>query len=139
VAHVHFGNAGAQGDAHVHFGNAGAEGDAHRGWFVGHFLPAHEGLRHDDRVEVKWGVHPAGEERPSWVVNAVATTISLLVRGRFRLYFPTTDYLLQDVGDYVLWPPGVPHHWRAEADSIILTVRWPSRPDDSTPAPPPPA
>src|SRR3954447_17429458 len=91
----------------VHFGNAGVEGDAHRGWFVGHFIPEAERLRHEDGVEVKWGVHPAGEERPSWVVNAVATTLSLLVRGRFRLYFPTTEYLLQQEGDYVLWSPGV--------------------------------
>ncbi len=127
------------GQAGVHFGNAADEGTAYRGWFVGHFLERGADPRHSEAVEVKWGVHPAGEARAAWVRNAQATTLSILVRGRFYLTFPDAEYLLAREGDYVLWAPGVPHYWRAVEDSIILTVRWPSRPGDSQAVPSGPA
>ncbi len=112
-------------------GNALADGAGHRGWFVGHFVEALAGPRRATAVEVKWGVHPAGETHAAWVRNATATTLSVLVRGRFRITFPDGDRLLQREGDYALWAPGVPHRWRAEADSVVLSVRWPSVPGDS--------
>jgi quercetin dioxygenase-like cupin family protein len=34
--------------------------------------------------------------------------------------------LLERQGDYVVWGPGVDHSWRAEEESVVLTVRWPS-------------
>jgi EutQ-like cupin domain len=121
----------------VRFGNAAADGAARRGWFVGHFMDVADGLQRDSRVEVKWGYHQAGETRAAWVQNEAATTLSILVRGRFRLTFAHGEYLLEREGDYVLWPPGVAHHWRADEDSIILTVRWPSEPGDSVAQAPP--
>ncbi len=114
-----------------HVGNAAVDGDEHRGWLLGHFLDRSDGVRAAEAVEVKWGVHPAGEERATAAVNATATTLSILVRGRFRITFPDGECLLAREGDYALWPPGTPHHWRAEEDSVVLTVRWPSRPGDS--------
>jgi hypothetical protein len=86
----------------VRFGNAADDGAARRGWFVGHFLEAAAGPRRDDRVEVKWGAHPAGEARAAWVQNEAATTLSILVRGRFRITFEHGEYLLAREGDYVL-------------------------------------
>jgi quercetin dioxygenase-like cupin family protein len=62
---------------------------------------------------------------------AEATTLSILVRGRFRYAFPGREILLRREGDYVMWPAGVPHAWTAEEDSIVLTVRWPSKPGDT--------
>jgi hypothetical protein len=115
----------------IRAGNAAAEGDRYHGWFVGHFVEPAEDARRTEAVSVKWGVHPAGEARTAWAVNAEATTLSVLVHGRFRITFPSGEYLLAEAGDYVLWPPGTPHHWRAEADSVVLTVRWPSRAGDS--------
>jgi hypothetical protein len=120
-------------------GNAAADGDRYRGWLVGHFVePAGDPRRTGD-VSVKWGVHPAGEARTAWAANAVATTLSILVRGRFRIIFPDGECLLAREGDYALWAPGTPHHWHAETDSVVLTVRWPSRPGDSVDVPPLPA
>jgi hypothetical protein len=115
-------------DDGIQAGNAAGDGEAYRGWFVGHFVEAAGGARRTEAVEVKWGVHPAGEARAAWAWNEAATTLSILVRGRFRIVFESGEYLLAREGDYVLWPPGVRHHWRAEEDSIILTVRWPSQP-----------
>jgi hypothetical protein len=41
--------------------------------------------------------------------------------------------LLERAGDYALWPPGIAHRWRIELpDTIVLTVRWPSRAGDAT-------
>ena len=113
-------------------GNASDDGAGEtRGWFVGHFLPPAVALRCTDAVEVRWGVHPAGESRPAMAMATVATTLSVLVSGAFRIMFPAREVRLARPGDYVLFPPGVPHGWMADADSIVLTVRWPSRPGDS--------
>ncbi len=118
-------------DERILVGNAGADGAAHRGWLVGHFAGVPGAPNCSEAVEVKWGVHPAGERRATAAVNATATTLSVLVRGRFRLRFPERVVVLEREGDYALWPPGVAHDWLAEAESIVLTVRWPSLAGDS--------
>lgn len=113
------------------FGNAGAEGASRGGWFAGHFITPKDDPRSTANVEVKWGVHQAGDCRTEWAVNAEATTLSILIKGRFRLQFPDCEILLSREGDYALWMPGVPHYWSAEEDSAIVTVRWPSLSGDS--------
>jgi hypothetical protein len=112
-------------------GNAAEDGADRRGWLVGHFLPGGDGPRATGDVEVKWAVYDGGETRPGWGVNERAHTLAFLVRGVFRLSFPEREVLLSQEGDYVLWEPGVPHLWRAEAPAVVVTVRWPSLPGDS--------
>ena len=46
-----------------YFGNAVVDQVRDSGWFVGQFVPAELGLRHQNDVEVKWGIHPDGEKR----------------------------------------------------------------------------
>ena len=116
----------------VFFGNAGAEGASRGGWFAGHFITPENDPRSTSILEVKWGVHRAGDCRTEWAVNTEATTLSILVKGRFRLQFPEQEILLSREGDYALWLPGVPHYWSAEEDSTIVTVRWPSLSGDSS-------
>lgn len=116
----------------VIFGNAGTEGASRGGWFAGHFITPENDPRSTSALEVKWGIHQAGECRTQWAVNAEATTLSILVKGRFRLQFPDREILLANEGDYALWLPGVPHYWYAEQDSTIVTVRWPSKSGDSS-------
>ena len=117
--------------ARVITGNAADDGAAYRGWLVGHFAGEPGSPARSEAVEVKWGVHPAGERRATAAVNATATTLSILVRGRFRLRFPERDIVLAQEGDYALWPPGIAHEWLAEEASVVVTVRWPSVPGDS--------
>lgn len=112
-------------------GNVGPESRPFRGWFVGRFVPERLGLRATDQVEVKWGEHAAGERQAEWSLNRAATTISLLLRGRDRISFPDGDALLEHEGDYVIWGPGIPHRWHALADSVVLTIRWPSAAGDA--------
>jgi hypothetical protein len=51
-----------------HVGNATDEADEHRGWLLGHFMaePGGQSIRTTSALEVKWGIHPAGQERPAW-------------------------------------------------------------------------
>ena len=119
----------------VVFGNASVESLSRSGWFLGHFVDPTDDPRSTPILEVKWGVHKAGDGRSEWAVNAEATTLSILIQGRFRLQFPEHEFLLSREGDYVLWLPGVSHSWSAEVDSTVLTVRWPSKPEDSIEVP----
>ena len=79
-------------------------------------------------VEVKWGVHPAGEGRDGWATDEQRTTLLILVRGRFRLDLSVASTTLEKEGDYAVWGPGIDHSWQAEEDSVVITVRWPSIP-----------
>lgn len=108
---------------------------AQKGWFVGHFIPGPDNPRTTGAVEVKWAVYDGGETRAGWGANREATTLAVLVRGRFHLRFPDREVVLAREGDYALWQPGVPHHWAAEGPTIVLSVRWPSLPGDSVAVP----
>jgi quercetin dioxygenase-like cupin family protein len=58
------------------------------------------------------------------------TSLAILVQGKFQYRFPEAEIVLARQGDNVLWPPGVFHTWAAVQDSVILTIRWPSKPND---------
>lgn len=110
-------------------GNAALD-DLRDGWFVGHFMEAGD-PRATTELEVKWAVYRGGERRDGWGVNRVATTLAVLVSGRFHLWFPDRDVVLAEPGDFALWEPGVPHDWQAEGPAVVFTVRWPSVAGDS--------
>jgi hypothetical protein len=62
-------------------GNAVADGQGDsRGWLIGHFLDGSAGVRSSDAVEVKWGIHPAGDNREAWQTGEQRTTALLLVK-----------------------------------------------------------
>lgn len=109
-------------------GNAGEDGEATRGWILGHFIDPSQGVRSSKAVEVKWGIHPAGEKRVEWTADDQRTAMLLLVRGVFRLDLTGTSVTLERQGDYVVWGPGIDHSWEAVTDSIVVAVRWPSSP-----------
>lgn len=110
-----------------HFGSATEESEHRRGWFVGHFMPDGDPRRSGD-VEMKWGAHAAGETRDVWQENEKRTTMLLLVHGRFRIDLSVGTHVLSEPGDYAMWGPGIGHSWRAEEDSVVVTIRWPSLP-----------
>ncbi len=106
-------------------GNASDEGKTRGGWFLGSFIP--DAPLHREGIEIKWANHRAGESRAEWSPGDEATTISILVRGRFVLEFEDREIVLAREGDYAFWDPHTPHTWRCEEDSTIVTVRWPSK------------
>jgi quercetin dioxygenase-like cupin family protein len=107
-------------------GNAAIDSKDHRGWIIGHFLDQADGVRASDEVEIKWGIHPAGEARHDWQTDEHRTTVIILVSGQFRIELSTGTFVLKDQGDYAMWGPGIDHSWHAEEDTVIITVRWPS-------------
>lgn len=119
--------------ASVYVGNAGKDAALDRGWLLGHFKDTAD-PRHSEDVEIKWGVHPPGDTRASWVTGEQRTALLVLVSGRFRVELPGRSVLLERQGDYVVWGRGVDHSWYAEEESVVLTVRWPSVPGYRVPA-----
>nr|WP_054055722.1 signal peptidase I [Alloactinosynnema sp. L-07] len=108
-------------------GNAAEDGQPTRGWLVGHFIDPSEGVRSSNDVEVKWGIHPAGDKRPEWTSDDQRTTLVLLVEGHFRVDVTDGSKTMERPGDYIMWGAGVDHSWEALADSVVMTVRWPSQ------------
>ncbi len=107
-------------------GNANDDADQYRGWLLGQFIaPEIGGVRSTDGPEVKWGIHPAGDQRVGWTSGEDRTTMLLLVSGRFRLELSVGSVTLERQGDYVVWGPQIDHTWQAEEDSVVVTVRWP--------------
>lgn len=109
-----------------HNGNAAEDGRETRGWLLGHFIDPAKGVRSSKAVEVKWGIHPAGEKRPEWTADDHRTTLVLMVQGNFRVDLTEASVTLARQGDYVVWGPGIDHTWEAISDSVVITVRWPS-------------
>lgn len=110
----------------IRTGNAAADTTDTRGWLLGHFRPGGD-ARHSDDLEVKWAVHPRGEERAEWVENETRSALVLLVSGRFRIEFPGREVVLAAQGDYVVFHQ-TGHSWHAEEDSVVVVIRWPSVP-----------
>jgi hypothetical protein len=115
----------------VYVGSAAEDAPVNRGWLLGHFLPEDD-PRHSDDVEIKWGIHPAGHEREQWVTGDHRTAAILLVSGRFRIELPDRSVVLARQGDYVVFH-ATGHSWRAEEESVVVTVRWPSIPGYAVP------
>jgi hypothetical protein len=107
-------------------GNAFADGDKHRGWLVGNFIEPADSVANSRDVEIKWGIHQAGEERPEWTTGETRTSFMVMNSGRFVQRLPDLEVELSRTGDNVMWGPGVSHAWRAVEDSVMLTIRWPS-------------
>lgn len=114
--------------AQVHFGRAPYEAKLDGGWLIGHFFADMTDARSSHAVEIKWSVHQAGDKRNEWTVAEDRTTACFLISGEFELQLTSGTFVLRETGDYLLWGPQINHSWKALADSVTLTVRWPSLP-----------
>jgi glyoxylate utilization-related uncharacterized protein len=109
-----------------HIGNAADDGRNTRGWLLGRFLDSSAGVRSTKDVEIKWGIHPAGDKRQGWTSDDQRTTLVLLVEGNFIVNLTAGTAELTRQGDYAVWGPGIDHSWEAKENSVVITVRWPS-------------
>ena len=110
----------------IYVGNASTDGAVRRGWIVGHFMSPDD-LRNSQDIEIKWGIHTAGEQRSAPQQHEHRTTVLLLISGRFRINLESESWVLAEPGAYAMWGPGIGHSWQAETDSVVVTVRWPSQ------------
>jgi hypothetical protein len=119
-----------EGKGSFYFGNAAVDQVRNTGWFLGQFVPAELGLRHQTDVELKWGIHPDGEKRAHPWANGNGTTVSILIGGGLRVAFHvgTSPHMvtLEKQGDYIVFGPNVVHSWEAIGDTLVLSVRFPS-------------
>ena len=101
------------------------DGVENRGWVIGHFAP---GARRTKLVEVKWA-HERKGPKGEWRNCTSATTLSVLISGRFKIEFegaPFRSVKLKRRGDYVIFGPGIRHRSTALKKTMFLTIRWPS-------------
>ncbi|MGI5166252.1 signal peptidase I [Spirillospora sp. CA-253888] len=115
----------------VYVGKAAPDAASDRGWLLGHFKPEGD-PRHSTDVEIKWGVHVPGERRAQWTTGDERSALLVLISGHFVMEFPDGEVPLTQQGDYVVWHR-VDHSWRAERESVVMTVRWPSTPGHAVP------
>lgn len=111
----------------IRTGNAATDAAA-RGWFVGHFISEELGLQRSRDVEIKWGIHKAGDERKEWVAGETRTAICISISGKHELIFRNRRVELSKQGDFVMWGKGTDHRFRTLEDGVVITVRWPSVP-----------
>jgi len=98
-----------------------------KGWFVGNFIPALEGL-HSDDIEIKWGEHKRGMLKTAEKTTS-RKTISLLIRGKIKINFTdeAKSVVLEKEGDYVFYAPENHHTVEVLEDSLVIVIRWPSK------------
>jgi hypothetical protein len=108
---------------------------SNKGWIIGHFA---DFPRQSHSIEVKWARHPEGEVK-DWSFCASATTLSILISGRFSIELSSENWersvTLDHEGRYIIFGPNISHRWRAISDSLVITVRWPSIPGDCLKSP----
>ena len=125
-------------------GNAAIDGKDFHHWFVGEieewcrrsqvpFNTVDFGLRNTKDLEIKWGIHPKDEGREDWACPTEKIAMSVLISGDFIIRFRDQnshsqheEVRLKTVGDFAIWKDDVEHLWKAEQDSVVLTIRWPS-------------
>lgn len=110
------------------FGNAAVCGLHTGGWIVGHFVKR-SSIRATDELEIKVGVHRAGEFT-DWKSQPGKKSITLLLSGKFLVEFrsgrKTDSFTLNSPGDFVIWEDKREHRWKALKRATVITVRWPS-------------
>jgi len=99
-------------------------------WIMGHFIDPDSPFHNKD-FEIKWHSLKKGESKDILGANTKSKSLSILIRGKFSLKFSEKKEIILDrEGDYVYWGPGVSHTWTALEESLVITIRWPSIPND---------
>lgn len=102
-----------------------------RGWFMGHFI-SEKSFFHNKDFEIRCANHKKGDKKENTVANIKSKSISILINGKCVIRFPqqNKEIILSKQGDFVFWNSKVYHNSEVLEDSTILTIRWPSIPDD---------
>lgn len=111
-----------------HQGNATNDRDE-KNWLIGFFATGDGGVNYSEDVEIKWADHTSGDVQTGWE-KSQGTSVAILISGELDLHFTDGTADLREQGDYVRFGPGVDHRFSTRSGGRLITVRWPSRPDD---------
>jgi len=110
-------------------GNFNESAFEHKGWVIGNFMGP-DSLFYSKDLEIKWARHKKGEVKEARTTSN-ATTLSILISGKFLVKFPTgEEVLLAKEGDYIFYRPNFPHVAETLEDSLLVVIRWPSIPPE---------
>ena len=117
----------------IRTGNLHKNSKEKRGWVIGHFMEEETGLK-TQNFEVKLAEHKKGEseERLDASVRDKTKTLVFLIRGKYVFSFsdPNREVVLSKEGDYVFYGASAKYIRRAEEDSLVVVLRWPSIPSN---------
>ncbi len=101
-----------------------------RGWFIGHFI--NKPFFKDEDIEIKWAIHKKGEKFNSIRSAKKSKSLSILISGKTKISFPELkkEIILSKQGDFVYWNKKVFHTSEIIEESVFLTIRWPSLPNN---------
>lgn len=104
------------------------ENPGRKGWFIGHFLDSKSPFKTDD-FEVNWVRVKKNEKKEGIGNDAKAKTLTILIEGLFKFEFldKSESVILKNKGDYFFYEPIKNHISQALEDSLIMTIRWPSK------------
>ena len=119
-------------ETHLEFGNLYTKPEVKQHWVIGHFIDPSTPF-YEKNFSLKWSKLKKGESRTEPAFTAEAKTFDILVYGKHRVNFPDLNksVLLNKEGDYVYFAPGVAHTWESLEDSLIVSLRWPSAPEQT--------
>jgi len=105
-----------------------SENPERKGWFIGHFINDKSPFNTDD-FEVNWVRIKKGERKKGIGNNAKAKTLTILIEGKYQFEFldKSEGAILKNKGDYFFYQPIKNHVAKALEDSLIMTIRWPSK------------
>jgi hypothetical protein len=110
-----------------HLGEITKKNPERKGWFIGHFINDNPDFKNDD-FEVSYVEHPKGSIKPGMKAESSAKTLTILISGNYLVRFPGKKIVLSKPGDYLFYDAcETDHAAEASEDSIVLTVRWPSK------------
>ena len=112
-------------------GNVKTKPNGDRGWILGNFIKAPSPFHNQD-FEIKWSNSEKGEAKDRPTTNKIAKTLAILVYGKFKMNFPDQERhcILNHEGDYVFFDAGIAHSWEVLEKCLLITIRWPSLPND---------
>ncbi len=101
-----------------------------RGWFLGHFAKIPE-LKNED-VEAQIVEHETGKEKNRPAFNKRGKTLTMVLSGKMDILFPEEKKTinLNKEGDFVIFSEKIIHSWKCTEKAKVLTIRWPSLPND---------
>jgi hypothetical protein len=103
-----------------------------RGWFLGHFAKIPE--LNNEEVEAQITELKAGENKGKTTFNKKGKTLTMLLNddGEMNISFPDEkkEFVLSKKWDFLIFDEKIYHTWKCKRKADILTIRWPSLPND---------